>query len=84
MQIHESQPFTMDVGGEQHQVSYVPGESNTYVFGGNSNWRGPVWLCGETIIIQWLISQSQGHSFTHLLILTHKHTHTQFSKLPPY
>ena len=47
LQIHEKQPFTMDVGGEHHEVSYVPGESNTYVFGGNSNWRGPIWLCGE-------------------------------------
>ena len=37
----------MEVGGEQHCVSYIPGESNTYVFGGNSNWRGPIWLCGE-------------------------------------
>ena len=35
------------VGGEHHCVSYVPGESNTYLFGGNSNWRGPIWLCGE-------------------------------------
>ncbi len=45
--IHEKHPFVMEVGGETHTVGYVPGESNTYVFGGNSNWRGPVWLCGE-------------------------------------
>ena len=37
----------MEVGGEVHCVSYVPGESNTYTFGGNSNWRGPIWLCGK-------------------------------------
>ena len=46
-QIHEHQPFTMKVGWEEHSVSYVPGESNTYVFGGNSNWRGPIWLPGK-------------------------------------
>ncbi len=45
--VHEKHPFVMDVGGDTYTVGYVPGESNTYVFGGNSNWRGPVWLCGE-------------------------------------
>ena len=60
-QIHETQPFTMDVGGEHHEVSYVPGESNTYVFGGNSNWRGPIWLCGE---------------YPHTLTPSHLHTLT--------
>ena len=35
------------VGCEEHRVDYVPGDSNTYLFGGNSNWRGPVWLCGD-------------------------------------
>ena len=39
----------MEVGGEHYKVGYVPGESNTYVFGGNSNWRGPIWLCGKFI-----------------------------------
>ena len=47
LQIHEHQPFKMKVGWEEHSVSYVPGESNTYVFGGNSNWRGPIWLPGK-------------------------------------
>ena len=45
--VHDKHPFVMDVGGDTYTVGYVPGESNTYVFGGNSNWRGPVWLCGE-------------------------------------
>ena len=39
------------VGCKEHIVDYVPGDSNTYLFGGNSNWRGPVWLCGECYII---------------------------------
>ena len=47
VQVHAEHPFTMEVGGERHTVTYVPGESNTYVFGGNSNWRGPIWLPGE-------------------------------------
>ena len=45
--IHEKYPFVMHVGGEEYRVSYVPGESNTHIFGGNSNWRGPIWLCGK-------------------------------------
>ena len=45
--VHQKQPFEMHVGCEKYDVGYVPGESNTYVFGGNSNWRGPIWLCGE-------------------------------------
>ena len=44
--VHQNQPFLFHVGGEEYRVDYVPGESNTYLFGGNSNWRGPVWLCG--------------------------------------
>ena len=48
-QVHADKPFTMEVGGEHYTVGYVPGESNTYVFGGNSNWRGPIWLCGKSI-----------------------------------
>ena len=39
----------MKVGWEEHSVSYVPGVSNTYVFGGNSNWRGPIWLPGRLL-----------------------------------
>lgn len=48
--IHASQPFQFHVEGEEYRVDYVPGESNTYLFGGNSNWRGPIWLCGNDII----------------------------------
>ena len=44
---HCDHPFVMKVEGEEYCVQYVPAESNTYLFGGNSNWRGPIWLCGQ-------------------------------------
>ncbi len=44
---HKDNPFEVTVEGVSHRVDYVPGESNTYMFGGNSNWRGPIWLCGR-------------------------------------
>ncbi|MCW2528167.1 MAG: glucosidase, partial [Pseudonocardiales bacterium] len=37
-------PFTMTVAGEMHSIDYEPGESTINLFGGNSNWRGPIWL----------------------------------------
>ena len=47
LQVHKDIPYVKKVGNDEHRVDYVPGDSNTYLFGGNSNWRGPVWLCGE-------------------------------------
>jgi hypothetical protein len=41
---HLAQPATMEIAGETHTATYTPGESDTNVMGGNSNWRGPVWL----------------------------------------
>ncbi|KAK8730246.1 hypothetical protein OTU49_008173, partial [Cherax quadricarinatus] len=49
--VHKDSPFVLEVGGARHEVSYVSGESNTYLFGGNSNWRGPIWVPMNFLII---------------------------------
>ena len=41
---HEKNPFTIQMQGEELRAEYTPGESNSYLFGGNSNWRGPIWF----------------------------------------
>ncbi len=48
---HESQPYQMHIDGEEYQVRYNPGESDSWLFGGNSNWRGPVWFPINYLII---------------------------------
>ena len=53
---HLDHPFTFMVGPEEYKVQYLPGESNTGMFGGNSNWRGPVWMPVNTLIIRALVS----------------------------
>ena len=41
---HLDHPFVFHIGGQEYRVTYLPGESDTGMFGGNSNWRGPVWM----------------------------------------
>ena len=41
---HAAHPFTLDVAGQGYSVRYLPGESDSRQFGGNSNWRGPIWM----------------------------------------
>jgi len=51
---HERNPYVFYVNGQEHRVDYLPAESNTGMFGGNSNWRGPVWMPVNTMIIRAL------------------------------
>jgi hypothetical protein len=52
--IHEKEPFKFTHGGEYNEVNYVPGESDSWMFGGNSNWRGPVWFPVNYLIVEAL------------------------------
>jgi hypothetical protein len=51
---HEQHPYIFHANGQQYMVDYLPAESNTGMFGGNSNWRGPVWMPVNTLIIRAL------------------------------
>jgi hypothetical protein len=51
---HEQNPYVFFVEGREHRVDYLPGESDTGMFGGNSNWRGPVWMPVNLLIIRAL------------------------------
>jgi Glycosyl hydrolase family 63 C-terminal domain len=51
---HESNPYVLRVNGTEHRVDYQPGESTTGIFGGNSNWRGPIWFPLNFLLIESL------------------------------
>jgi hypothetical protein len=51
---HQEHPFVLDAGGEEHRVEYTPGESTTGLFGGNSNWRGPIWMPLNYLLVEAL------------------------------
>ena len=53
---HQKNPYILSVGGREYRVDYSPAESNTDAFGGNSNWRGPVWMPVNILIIRGLIN----------------------------
>ncbi len=52
---HLDHPFEFHFGGQEYRVQYLPAESNTGMFGGNSNWRGPVWMPVNVLIIRGLM-----------------------------
>ncbi len=56
---HLDHPFVFQVGQEQYKVQYLPAESNTGMFGGNSNWRGPVWMPVNALLVRGLINLYQ-------------------------
>jgi hypothetical protein len=53
---HEQHPFVLNVSGQEYRVDYLPAESNTGMFGGNSNWRGPIWMPVNALIIRALLN----------------------------
>ncbi|MBS1228339.1 MAG: hypothetical protein H6R17_1616 [Proteobacteria bacterium] len=53
---HQQHPYVFRVQGQEFRVDYLPGESNSGMFGGNSNWRGPVWMPVNALIIRSLLN----------------------------
>jgi hypothetical protein len=51
---HAEQPYVLNVGGREYRVDYLPAESDNGMFGGNSNWRGPIWMPVNTLILRAL------------------------------
>ena len=63
---HADHPYVISAGGQVSQVSYLPAESDSGLFGGNSNWRGPVWMPVNVLIIRALLRYYEyyGDEFT--------------------
>ncbi len=53
---HLDHPYILNVKGQEYRVNYVPGDSDSGMFGGNSNWRGPVWMPINILLIRALLS----------------------------
>jgi hypothetical protein len=63
---HAEHPFLFHVGDQEYRVSYLPAESDSGMFGGNSNWRGPIWMPVNALIIRALLQYYAyyGNDFT--------------------
>ncbi len=53
---HADHPYVVNVEGQEFRVNYLPAESDTGMFGGNSNWRGPIWMPVNALLIRALLS----------------------------
>jgi hypothetical protein len=53
---HQDNPYIVQVGGQDYKVGYLPAESDSGMFGGNSNWRGPVWMPVNVLIIRAMLT----------------------------
>jgi Glycosyl hydrolase family 63 C-terminal domain len=64
--VYSDNPYVMHIGGEEHRVAYVPGDADSGLFGGNSNWRGPIWMPVNYLLIEALerYHHFYGDSFT--------------------
>lgn len=51
---YATKPYSLEIDSSLHRIDYVPGISNTWMFGGNSNWRGPIWFPLNFLIIEAL------------------------------
>jgi mannosylglycerate hydrolase MGH1-like protein len=63
---HADHPYVIQAGGQEYRVAYLPAESDTGMFGGNSNWRGPIWMPVNGLIMRALLQYYSyyGDSFT--------------------
>jgi hypothetical protein len=63
---HAAHPYVFHAGGQEYRVSYLPAESDTGMFGGNSNWRGPIWMPVNGLIVRALLQfyAYYGNDFT--------------------
>jgi hypothetical protein len=53
---HAEHPYVLNVAGQEYRVNYLPAESDTGMFGGNSNWRGPIWMPVNAVLLRALLS----------------------------
>src|SRR5262249_25411090 len=67
--VHLEHPFMLAEGTDEYCVRYAPGESDTALFGGNSNWRGPVWFPINSLLVEALERYSHFYGDTLLVEL---------------
>src|SRR5260370_10999342 len=63
---HADHPYVIQAGGQEYRVAYLPAESDTGMFGGNSNWRGPIWMPVNVLLVRALLQYYAyyGNDFT--------------------